>query len=489
MVESDIKCSLFEEFNASLNNLLEDQSLFVADPIENHEELVSAGQSMCDRLEDLRNSLGEVNIDNLAIDESSTSTMQSIMEAITAYHELLMPKKACGPLSIICAACFNRRSGTEYERKKMSVHSNVANATFAAQILIIEHQGEFMHNESSHLSDCVKRVGTLATELVKIKSTGGESQRESARQELLSKQDQVNNFIKQYIPEDNPMRAEAESRIIGVGEKLTARRKSAEGVHIPMNRRFLVSAQVTMQEIMNTAAGISHAKAKESIDFINKQLATLEYAKNDELKVYEELTPKMRELELDNLIENLKEVSDVRCSNTRGKLQGTLKRWRIIEKDSERAVKPIVVYEEEPDPYKPSGDIQADAQHLMNKAGKSMTSISKQAARLPGNVAKSGTNFVGGALGGVTSIASEVVGGIGKGVKGAVGGVKGVFQDLIDGGDGHTTSRERNKSGTPPYDSPEQSGANRSGTSSGGATNKGGSHGKNIFSAATETFF
>ena len=194
--------NFYDEFSDLIDQLIDDQSLFQAEPPETCKELVIAGKSMVESLVEFK-ALGKFFWMSLP-----ETDLAEIIYAIKEYKSILLPPKICCGLGAYFSCLVKlSRSGIEYEKRLFSTHAIVIDACYSLKLIVIGNFLEKMNSESMQYLDYVNRMNGISNSLANLSTKGGDHLRENARIELLAMLDQIDRFIKHYFEEDGPHHA------------------------------------------------------------------------------------------------------------------------------------------------------------------------------------------------------------------------------------------------------------------------------------------
>lgn len=332
----------YQKFREVLAQLEEDQSLFeseIGHELQgiHHENLIRLGGKMCKKLVVLAK-LGR----NFAESIQPTDFIPKITEAMEEYENLIMPPKVFGGF---CPCLKPARDGPEYDKRFRAVFAKVVSALFVCQAVVIEHSGERLNTESMHFKDYITRMKTVHDILHAVSTKGNEQIREKCRVELLASVEAVNKFMKLFDVDTQEYAGEVTSTLNSVSDLLQSRREGG------LDRRALVSAQSSLQEVMNSAASVSMKKAKESLAAIEALVKNLKDIREAELAAFDDMEPRIRESGLTEMLARLKEDSEIVYSDANLKLRDGAKRWTQVKGGS----MPRAVAEYKEDTFIPTG--------------------------------------------------------------------------------------------------------------------------------------
>ena len=122
--------------------------------------------------------------------------------------------------------------------------------TYIPKAIIIEDKGETLNVDSVQFQAYTNKMTKIFKTLENIQNKNTETSRENARVELLSALEIVNKFLRSFEEETEEFKNDALRRATMAHEILENRNRD-------ITRRTLVSAQASLQEIMNSAADVS----------------------------------------------------------------------------------------------------------------------------------------------------------------------------------------------------------------------------------------
>eukprot|EP01036_Dinobryon_divergens_P030405 gene30405-39647_t len=367
----------YQDFLDYLAQLQEDQSLFESElgtaelQGVQHEEIVKMGKQLLKKLRQFAK-MGRSFAETLPPDFVSKLT-----DSIVCYRDLIMPPKVCG------GYC-----------------------------------------------PCLKPARS------EIKCSGSEKALENARKKLQPCIVSIEKFISNFEEDfsEGSFKVDATRRLKSTQELLVSRQQASDGEGIstgmPISRRVLVKAQSTLQEIMNSAANISSAKAKEHLLELDKLSTDLKKARDQEINTFNHLEDGMHENNLMDMLHRLREDSEVLHSDANSKVRDSIKRWSTVKTLS--VPRKVVEYQEETEYLKP-GSISIgpppiadiDPTKLIKKTGTKMNSMGQQLAFGVVNVVQVATSEVGSvafqSAMGVKNIASIGANSAAKAAKSALG--------------------------------------------------------------------
>lgn len=359
--------------------------------------------------------------------------VSKLTDSIVCYRDLIMPPKVCGGY---CPCLKPARSGIEYDKKMMVVKAKMASSIFLCQAVIIEHRGEAHNMQSMHFTDYANKMNSILNSLSEIKCSGSEKALENARKKLQPCIVSIEKFISNFEEDfsEGSFKVDATRRLKSTQELLVSRQQASDGEGIstgmPISRRVLVKAQSTLQEIMNSAANISSAKAKEHLLELDKLSTDLKKARDQEINTFNHLEDGMHENNLMDMLHRLREDSEVLHSDANSKVRDSIKRWSTVKTLS--VPRKVVEYQEETEYLKP-GSISIgpppiadiDPTKLIKKTGTKMNSMGQQLAFGVVNVVQVATSEVGSvafqSAMGVKNIASIGANSAAKAAKSALG--------------------------------------------------------------------
>ena len=324
----------YQKFLEALAQLEEDQSLFESEIGQelngiHHENIIVLGGKMAKKLK-IFASGGRNFAEGLQPDFIS-----KITEAIEEYEHLIMPPKVCGGF---CPCLKPARDGPEYDKKFRATMAKMVSTLFVCQAVVIEHRGEKINMDSMHFAEYANRMNTVHSHLCAITTTGNEQAREGCRVELLASADSISKFMTLFETDTEEFKEETTRRIKFIKE--TFQRGNGS-----LDRRALVNAQSSMQEIMNSVAGVSMKKSKESISALEAFSKNLKEIRDQELASFDEMESRIRESGLSDVLARLKEDSEVVYNDASSKLRDGTKRWTTVRGHS--ASRPVAVYRDE----------------------------------------------------------------------------------------------------------------------------------------------
>lgn len=364
----------YQLFLDSLSQVEQDQSLFeteLQDELQgiHHEELVKMGSLMITRLKDF------ANMGKFFAEQQPVDLLTKLTEALQEYELLLMPPKVFGGF---CPCLKPARSGSEYDKRYLYTRSKVVSATYLSHSVIIESKAEKINMDSMHFADYTNKMNSLFNMLSSISTKGNEDTRNNAKKELLAALEMVNRFMRSFEEETKDFQNEVKRILTETSDLLSAR--SLPDAQ-PISRRILVKAQSSMQEIMNSSAEVSMVRAKEmlvALDLLGKELVE---ARENEVKDFNDLEDAMTMLNQADVLNRLREDSEIVHSDTSCKIRDATKRWSTVKAQS--APRPVVEYTEETVmnssiSMKGSGAVGDSTHKIMSEVGKKMTNIPKK---------------------------------------------------------------------------------------------------------------
>lgn len=338
-----------------------------------HEEIVKLGGIMVKRLQKFAEK-GRSFADNLPPD-----FVNRLIDTIQCYQDLIMPPKVLGGF---CPCLKPARSGPEYETKLLTAKSKMTACVFNVQAVLIEAKGEIHNMDSMHYADYVNKMNVVFNTLSDINCSGSDKALENARKKLLAGATAVDKFIQHFGDSGGKadFKAEAIRRINATQELLNNRQKNEDGAFMPLSRRVLIKAQSSLQEIMNSAAAIALTQAKDNLDSLEKLATLLKKIRDQEVGTFKKIEDDMHAHNLMELLDRLREDSDVLYSDANSKLRDALKRWTTIKNQSNP--RKVAEYVEEVDqslmrPPIPGINPDVDPQKLFQQAGKKVQAVTK----------------------------------------------------------------------------------------------------------------
>ena len=334
--------SAFDTFVERLTQLELDQSFYeslVGSELQGvqHEELVKLGKSMCKRLRKFAD-MGQSFAETLPPDFTAKLT-----ESIEGYRDLMVPPKILGGF---CPCLKPARSGPEYDKKILTVKSKMVTSLFVTQAVIVESRGEKINMDSMHYADYCNKMNKCFDQLNDVKCKGSDKALENARKKLLACLEQVEKFVGNFGDDNKEFKAEATRRIRSTQELLNSRQQSTEdNTAMPLSKRVLIKAQSSLQEIMNSAAAIALAQAKENLNTLDTLQTALKKARDIEVTTFNSMEEPMHEAGLMEVLHRLREDSEVSHSDAASKLRDAIKRWTSIKGQSNP--RKVAEYEEE----------------------------------------------------------------------------------------------------------------------------------------------
>ena len=330
--------------------LTEDQSLFEASNLDNrHSELLISGALLSQRLKDFEE-MGQPCFDSVPADQ-----IVKILDAVKEYESLLLPPKAC----IGCLSCNKpRRTGIEYERRLLTVHAKVVGAIFMLRIAIIGYNCDIINEEGKKYSNYGIKMNTLANTLEAINVKTNDRAKEELKEVLELVEEFVNDFIATEMKDSFN---EAMKRIRKTKELLNPDNGKV------ISKKILVSAQVNMQEIMNSAASVSAAKSKEKMDQLDVEVLALKEASTQLLNAYRNLEEPVLAAQMSDVLEQYKEQTEDLEKTLDNKLKTMKKLWKTVRGQS--TYRPVAVLDDSFDDFKASNAVASVAGVGMGAVG------------------------------------------------------------------------------------------------------------------------
>lgn len=298
-----------------------------------HSELVSLGNKMIKRFRIF------VDMGKVFADQQQPNVLAKMLEALQDYEYLLMPPKVFGGY---CPCLKPARSGPEYDKRYLIVRCKVVAGTFLAHSILIESKGEKINMDSMHFADYSNKMNSIFNNLQSIQTKGNDAARETAKNEILAALELVNRFMKSFEEETAEFKAEVRRRIASTSELLTSRPAGESG---GISRRILVKAQSSLQEIMNSAAGVSLSKSKEAVDDLERLNKELKNARTSQVAEFQSLEDRMQANNILDMLYRLREDMEIVNSDAGSKIRDALKRWNLVKSQSTQ--RPVAEYSEE----------------------------------------------------------------------------------------------------------------------------------------------
>lgn len=298
-----------------------------------HTELVALGGKMIKRFRAF------VDMGKVFADQQQPNVLAKMLEAVQDYEYLLMPPKVFGGY---CPCLKPARSGPEYDKRYLIVRCKVVAGTFLAHSILIESKGEKINMDSMHFADYSNKMNGIFNSLQSIQTRGSDAARETAKNEILAALELVNRFMKSFEEETAEFKAEVRRRLASTNELLTSRPAGESG---GISRRILVKAQSSLQEIMNSAAGVSLTKAKEAVDELERLNKELKDARAAQVTEFQALEDRMQANNIMDMLYRLREDMEIVNSDAGSKIRDALKRWNLVK--SQSAQRPVAEYTEE----------------------------------------------------------------------------------------------------------------------------------------------
>lgn len=248
--------------------------------------------------------------------------------------------------------------------------------------------------DSMRYADYANKMTVVFNTLSAINTKGDDAARENAKNEILAALESVHKFMKSYEDETAEFRGECRRRLASTAELLYMSRPTNEGSTI--SRRLLVKAQSSLQEIMNSAAGVSLQKSTEAMNELENLSGELKNARLSQENEFKSLEERMALLNILDFCNRMKEDMQVVFSDANSKVRDSVKRWSLVRKQS--APRPVVEYVEEYVPSVPNvmaglpggNKLVADFNDKVSKVGQDFESVGERMGhsitRLPGVV-------------------------------------------------------------------------------------------------------
>ncbi|RYH24561.1 hypothetical protein EON65_16695 [archaeon] len=398
----------YQLFLENLAQLEEDQTFYESElggselTGVQHEEIIKLGGIMAKRMRKFAEK-GRTFADTLSPD-----FVNQLIDSIQTYQSLIMPPKVLGGM---CPCLKPARSGPEYDSKMLTAKTRMVTSIFVVQAVLVENKGEEHNMESMHYADYVNKMNTVFNSLQEIKCSGNDKALEGARKKLLIAVEAVDRFVQHFGDSGNSgdFKPEAVRRIKATQELLSSRPTNEDGSFLPPNRRVLVKAQSSLQEIMNSAAAIALSQAKENLAALDKLVTLLKKIREQQTSTLQSIEDDIQNYNLGDLSSKCRENADIHYSDCNSKLRDATKRWTSIRNQSNpRKVAEYVEESAESNMttlMKPlpgiNPDIDAQAQRIFHDAGKKILTMGKVAEK-----------FTKGAAGVVNTAASEITSGV-----------------------------------------------------------------------------
>eukprot|EP01039_Chlorochromonas_danica_P008756 gene8757-9655_t len=399
----------YQVFLDSLAQLEQDQTFYESElggselqGVE-HEEIIKLGGLLVKRLHKFAEK-GRSFADTLPPD-----FVNKLIDTIQWYQNLIMPPKVLGGL---CPCLKPARSGPDYEAKYLATKARMVASLFNVQAVLIENKGEQHNMDSMHYADYVNKMNAVFNNLSDISCSGSSRALEAARRKLVAGTESVDKFLQHFGDSGGKpeFKAEATRRIKATQELLSNRPKNEEGQFLPLSRRVLIKAQSSLQEIMNSAAAIALSQSRENLDNLDKLAVLLKKTRDQEMNGFRSLEDGMHLYNLMDLLDRLREDSDIYYSDANSKLRDATKRWTSIKNQSQpRKVAEYVEETQEQQLLKPLPGIpinpDLDPQKIFQQTGKKISTVGKFAK---GMVNVMGSELKGGVQNVVTSGANNM---------------------------------------------------------------------------------
>jgi vacuolar-type H+-ATPase subunit E/Vma4 len=356
MAESQNK---YQGFLDALNQLSQDQTFYESDLLNSdelrgvrHEELIKLGGIMCKRLKKFAEK-GEIFADELPPD-----ILPKFIDSITSYQTLIIPPKVFGGF---CPCLKPARNGPEYDRKFFITKAKMVSSIFVSYALLINKKADDIVSRSSHFDVYVDDMNRVFVGLQEIKCSNSEPKHlEAVRRKLNVSLEGVDKFIQLHGERTGKpeFRTEAIRSLKKVQDLLTVKpptpttgidgpggASAATSGSVPIGRRILIKAQSTLQEIMNSAAAISATEAKQQIEQLESLNKTLKKSRESEVAQFNSMEEQMTELNVTDVLNRLREDSEIIHSDASSKVRDSIKRWTNIKNKS--AQRKVAEYTEE----------------------------------------------------------------------------------------------------------------------------------------------
>lgn len=271
----------------------------------------------------------------------------------------------------------------------------VTAAIFATQAVVIDEKAEVINIDSMHFADYSNKCNAVMKALEIIKSNNpGEQAREKAKKELISATEQVAKFLKMFDVDVGDLMGEAQRRVNQANELLSTRNggggggggganNAAGGANgggaVPIQKRSLVKVQSSLQEVMNSMAGISSKKARDSIQSLARLAEDLAAIRDAQVKGFEKLKDKAPEYGLQDAVNQITSTTDTIYGDANQKIRDATKRWVGIETLSKP--KKVIEYQEDiiAAATLPGGiAVPDDPTKMLENAGKKMGDMGKK---------------------------------------------------------------------------------------------------------------
>lgn len=375
----------YQVFLDSLTQLEHDQTFFESelggselDGVE-HEEIIKLGGILVRRLTKFAEK-GRSFAETLSPD-----FVNKLIETIQYYQNLIMPPKVFGGF---CPCLKPARSGPEYENKLLNTKARMTASIFNVQAVLIDNKGEQHNMDSMHYADYVNKMNSVFNTLQDIKCAGSDRGLEASRKKLIAAVEAVDKFVAHFGDSGGKaeFKAEAVRRIRSAQETLNNVQKNEDGSTQTLSRRVLIKVQSSLQEIMNSAAAIALTQAKDNLDSLEKLSGLLKRVRDQEVGTFSQMEEDMHSHNLTDLLDRLREDSDINYSDANSKLRDATKRWVSIKNQS--APRKVAEYvEEEQQIMRPSAGLPAlpnmnmnpelDPQKLFQQTGKKISNVGK----------------------------------------------------------------------------------------------------------------
>lgn len=356
-------------FHDTIVMITEDQSLFEASNFDSrHENLITTGATLCSKLKELEDA-GQDCVDSLSHEQRKT-----VVECILEYQELLLPPKVCGACPLMCQKQAHR-NGPEYEKRLLIVHAKMVESIFIISVALISYEIEQTNAGGKQYTNYAIRMNALANTLegIVVKTN------DHAKDELKEVVEAVDDFVKDFFNKEmKDSVADATKRIRKTRDILNP--DSAKNI----TKRSLVSAQASLQEIMNSAAAVSAAKSKEKMEGLDRLGGQLKETYETAVSSYRDMEEPMGALKLEVLLERHKETVDILERSTDETIKLLKKQWKTVRGQS--TYRPVAVYEMDAEDLKPQAVVAAAGAGL-GAAGAGIGAAAVGAGNLVGSVA------------------------------------------------------------------------------------------------------
>lgn len=334
------------------------------------------------------------------------SSLHSLIMDIDDFLLLMNPPSVCDGW---CFCLAPPRSGSAYDSSLLKCQIRLCASAFTARLLLTEAKVETLGLDSVKYVEYVNKMNQIATALSNIATgkTITDDMKLRARDELISSMEGIERFIKYYFEsESDEFRAEALRRISATSSVLEAK----------YNRRNLVRAQASLQEIMNSAASISANAARDAMDDLDKCAEQVKRFRQEQVTRMNDLEDDFHALELTSALDHYREECEISYSALDPKIKDVAKRWKLVK--SQSTFRTVVVYEEDKPAPAPNSMASAivpnvlaeaavDSSKMMVSAGKTVVGVGKSVVAVPTMAVKGGAKAMMGAANEAVNLAKS----------------------------------------------------------------------------------